>query len=113
MHTLCNIKSVLRQSILIVCCVVVCFSCSNNGKSDNKVTLSQSTVTNIMKDVVNAEYMVRNSAKDSLEAEQMTNDYMQSICKHYNTTVEVYEHDLRIYLQKDKQMKNILEKIQR
>lgn len=66
-----------------------------------------------MKDVVNAEYMVRNSAKDSLEAEQMTNDYMQSICNHYNTTVEVYEHDLRIYLQKDKQMKNILEKIQR
>lgn len=113
MHTLCNIKSVLRQSILIVCCAVVCFSCSNKGKADNKVTLSQSTVTNIMKDVVNAEYMVRNSAKDSLEAEQMTNDYMQSICKHYNTTVEVYEHDLRIYLQKDKQMKNILEKIQR
>jgi len=107
------IKSVLKPFILIICCVIVCFSCSNGSTTDNKVTLSQNTITNIMNDIVRAEYMIRIAAKDSLQTEQMTRDYMQSICQHYNTTIEIYEHDLRIYLQQDKQMRNIFEKIQK
>lgn len=85
-------------------------SCNNQKESDLSVTLSEQTMVNIIKDMSKADYMIAISGKDSIGMNKMRNDYAQTICRHYNTTVEIYNHNLKIYLQNDKVMKRILEK---
>ena len=72
--------------------------------------MSEDVVASIMRDMTKADYMLMIADKDSSEIEIMREDYRQSICSHYNTTVETYENDLRIYLQDGKRMKNIFDK---
>ena len=85
-------------------------SCTDNQQQEVKPTLSEDVVASIMRDMTKADYMLMIADKDSSEIEIMREDYRQSICRHYNTTVETYENDLRIYLQDGKRMKNIFDK---
>ncbi len=89
---------------------VLITSCNNQKERDLSITLSEQTMADIIKDMSKADYMVAISGKDSVEMKKMRNDYAQTICRHYNTTVEVYNHNLKIYLQNDEVMKRILEK---
>ncbi|MBO6117437.1 MAG: DUF4296 domain-containing protein [Bacteroidales bacterium] len=85
-------------------------SCSDGKKKDLDLPISEDAMVGIIKDMQKANYMIVNSDKDSLSAEQLRNDYKISICSHYNTDPQTYDSCLKIYLRHEDVMKRILEK---
>lgn len=100
----------MNKLILIFIAIILFFSCYKEKERKLDVRLSQDVVVSIMKDITRAEHMLVIASKDSTDLQKRRMDYMVTICKHYNTTVETYKHDLKIYLQDDQLMKQIFEK---
>ncbi|MBR1626151.1 MAG: DUF4296 domain-containing protein [Bacteroidales bacterium] len=103
----------MKYLFCILSVIFLLISCTDDKSQEIKPTLSEDVMASIMSDMTRADYMLMISDRDSAETEKMRRDYRQSICRHYNTTVETYESDLQIYLQDEKRMKNIFDKAKR
>ena len=96
--------------IIFICSICFLFSCSGDTGTNLNLPISEDTMANIIRDMQKANYMIMTLEKDSLQTVQMKADYKQSICNHYNTNPQTYDSCLRVYLQHEDIMKEILEK---
>ncbi len=100
----------MKNRVLILFFCLLIFGGCNKREKSLDVKISQDNMAKIILDINKAYYMVETSSESDTVKEKMKKDYKNSICKHYNTTAEQYDKDLKTYLANGEQFKGIMNK---
>lgn len=100
----------MQKSFFLLIFTLIILSCSKQENEIN-VSLDEQTMANIMSDMSKAYFL--SEIADEKDKVQIRDSYKHEICQHYGTTIEVYEKDLKTYIDNPKYFKRIIDKAQK